>query len=224
MTPIETAKKLIAADLWSEAATLLDPLTNTGDREADYLYGSLLYCGTDCVSPEAALEALRRASALNHPAACYRVATTTLEADGGIVTGPVVNRELLVHAAQLGDVDAQRDVGALHAREEEGLPKDLDVARYWYERAARQGHALSQYDLGFMMLQGEGGPVDLTAGLSWLETCAMQNELVSEEAAEFLAEIFESEYYGVSPDAEAVKRWRRRQSELLEAAGEETHG
>jgi hypothetical protein len=34
MTPVETAKKLIAAELWSEAATLLGPLTNNDNRHS----------------------------------------------------------------------------------------------------------------------------------------------------------------------------------------------
>ena len=93
MTAIDHAKFLIATKQWDEAAALLEPLTNTGDREADYLYGSLLFGGGD-VPPEAALEALRRAAALDHPAACYAVSTTTI--DDGVVTGPIVDRDLFI--------------------------------------------------------------------------------------------------------------------------------
>jgi uncharacterized protein len=215
-TPLEQANDAIAAGRYEEAEALLRPLTNTGNAEADYLYGSLLFCGPEVVDIDDAMEAFARAADLDHPAACYQVATTSIDDADGVITGPVVDRDLLVHAAELGNVDAQRAVGVLHVHGEEGFPEDLAITRHWYERAAEQGDANSQFDLGWMMLEGEGGPVDHDAGLQWLETCAAQEDGVSERAADFLAMIFEEGRFDVEPDPEAAGRWRDRQRELAE--------
>jgi TPR repeat protein len=215
-TPIEQAKDAIEAGRLEEAEALLKPLTNTGDAEADYLYGTLLFHGPELVEIDAAMDAFERAADLDHPAACYQVATTSIDDADGVITGPVVDRDLLVHAAELGHVEAQRMVGVLHVEGEEGFPQDLTITRHWYERAAEQGEAQSQYDLGWMMLQGEGGPIDQDAGLDWLEACALQESGVSEHAADFLATIFEEGRFDVEPIPEVAQRWRARQEELAE--------
>jgi hypothetical protein len=213
-TPLEQAREAIDAGRYEEALALLKPLKNTGDAEADFLYGSLLFCGPELVEIDDALDAFERAAELDHPAACYQLATTLIDEDNGVTTGPVVDRDLLVRAAELGHLDAQRTVGVLHVDGDEGFPQDLTITRHWYERAAEQGEPQSQFDLGWMMLEGEGGPVDVDAGLEWLEACAVQDLGVSERAADFLASIFEEGRYYVEPDPEAVERWRARQEAL----------
>jgi TPR repeat protein len=222
-TPLEQAREAIDAGRFEEAVALLKPLTNAGDAEADYLYGSLLFCGPELVEIDDALDAFERAAALDHPAACYQLATTSVDEAEGVVTGPVVDRDLLVHAAELGNVDAQRTVGVLHVDGDEGFPQDLTITRHWYERAAEQGEPQSQFDLGWMMLEGEGGPVDVDAGLEWLEACAQQDLVVSERAADFLAAIFEEGRYYVEADPEAAERWRERQRELEELHERQKH-
>ena len=214
-TPIEQAREAIEAGRFEEAVALLKPLTNTGDAEADYLYGSLLFYGPEIVEIDDAMDAFARAAELDHPAACYQVATTLIDDEDGVILGPVVDRDLLVRAAELGHVEAQRTVGVLHVHGEEGFPEDLAITRHWYERAAEQGEPQSQFDLGCMMLDGEGGPVDPDAGFRWLETCAAQEGDASIRAADFLATIFEEGRYDIEPDPEETQRWRARHDELV---------
>jgi uncharacterized protein len=215
-TPLEQARDAIEAGRYQEAEALLKPLTNTGDAEADFLYGSLLFLEADLVDLDAAMDAFERAADLDHPEACYQLATTSIDESDGIVVGPVVDRDLLLHAAELGNVDAQRTAGSLFANGEEGFEQDLAAARQWHQRAAEQGDPESQYDLGWMLLEGEGGPDDYDAGLNWLEACAAQEFLVSERAADFLASIFEEGRFDLEPDPEEAERWRARQRELAE--------
>jgi TPR repeat protein len=215
-SPLELAKDAIEAGQYQEAAALLRTLTNTGDAEADYLFGTLLFHEAELVEVDDAMDAFARAADLDHPDACYQLATTAIDDGDGIIVGPVVDPDLLLHAAELGNVHAQRTAGALHVGGEEGFPQDLTVARQWYERAAAQGDPDSQYALGAMWLEGEGGPADQDAGLSWLEACAAQEYLASERAADFLASIFEEGRFDVEPDPEAAQRWRARQGELAE--------
>jgi TPR repeat protein len=215
-TPLEQAKEAIAAARYQEAKALLKPLTNTGDAEADYLYGTLLFSEPDLVEIDDAMDAFERAADLDHPDACYQLAITSIDDADGIIVGPVVDRDLLLHAAELGNIDAQRTAGVLHANGEEGFPEDLAAARHWHERAAKQGDPDSQYDLGWLMLEGDGGPYDPDAGVGWLEACAAQEHLASERAADFLASIFEEGRFDFEPDPAAAERWRARQAELVE--------
>jgi TPR repeat protein len=214
-TPLEQANDAIAAGRYEEAEALLRPLLNTGNAEADYLYGSLLFYGPEIVEIDDAMDAFARAADLDHPAACYQVATTLIDDEDGVILGPVVDRDLLMHAAELGHVEAQRTVGVMHVQGEEGFPQDLTITRHWYERAAEQGELQSQFDLGWMMLEGQGGPVDQDAGLGWLESCAGQEGDASIRAADFLATIFEEGRFDFEPDPEAAQRWRARQDELV---------
>jgi uncharacterized protein len=215
-TPLEQAQEAIDAGRYQEAEALLRPLINSGNAEADYLYGTLLFSEPDLVDLDDAMDAFERAADLDHPDACYQLAITSIDESDGIVVGPVVDRDLLLHAAELGNVDAQHTAGALYASGEEGFEQDLAAARQWHQRAAEQGDAGSQYDLGFMCLEGQGGPADTDAGLNWLEACAAQEFLVSERAADFLANIFEDGRFDLEPDPEEAERWRARQRELAE--------
>src|SRR5262245_60560817 len=128
MTPLEEAKAALAEQRCEDAARLLAPLVGRGDAEADFLYGSLLFYNEDVIPREEAIAALRRAAALDHPEACFWASVTSLDADGGItVYEPLVDRELLVRAAELGWAEAQHRLGALHVDGEQGFPKDLEV-------------------------------------------------------------------------------------------------
>lgn len=215
-TPLEQAREAMAAARYQDAAALLKPLINTGDAEADYLYGTLLFSEPDLVELDDAIDAFERAADLDHPDACYQLAITSIDDADGIIVGPVADRDLLLHAAELGNVDAQRIAGSLFASGEEGFEQDHAAARQWHQRAAEQGDPDSQYDLGWMMLEGEGGPPEYDAGLEWLEKCAAQEHLASERAADFLASIFEEGRFDFEEDPEAAQRWRARQEELAE--------
>src|SRR5947207_8110338 len=75
----------------------------------------------------------------------------------------------LLRAGELGSVNAQRQLGVMYATGDWSGPKDLAEAVRWYRLAAEKGNAESQYDLGFMLLLGEGGPKNIEDGLMWLE-------------------------------------------------------
>jgi TPR repeat protein len=98
----------------------------------------------------------------------------------------------------------QHNIGARYATGD-GVEKDEHRAALWYRRAARRGHAESQYDLGFMYLVGEGIAVDVDQGLSWLELAARQGH---DEAAAVLAEAFGEGRYGVPMDDGRATLWR----------------
>jgi TPR repeat protein len=48
-----------------------------------------------------------------------------------------------------------------------GVPQDYSAAVSWYRKAAEQGHADAQNNLGFSYSQGHGVPKDYAAAVSW---------------------------------------------------------
>ena len=66
----------------------------------------------------------------------------------------------LLAAANGGDADAAYEVATRHA-EGRGVPRNLQEAAAWYERAAKGGLALAQFRLGSLYEKGNGVPKDL---------------------------------------------------------------
>jgi TPR repeat protein len=83
---------------------------------------------------------------------------------------------LLIQAARLGSVQAQRDLGCCYATGDDAIEQDLPSARLWYGRAAEAGHADAQYNFGCMLLYGEGGAKDTDAGITWISRAAAQGD------------------------------------------------
>ena len=50
-----------------------------------------------------------------------------------------------------------------------GVKQDYSKAREWYEKAAKQGHATAQDDLGFMYANGKGVEQNLAKANEWWE-------------------------------------------------------
>ena len=55
-----------------------------------------------------------------------------------------------------------------------GVAKDNTKAMEWFRKAAEQGHAFAQYDLGFMYANGIDVPTDNAKAMEWLRKAADQ--------------------------------------------------
>ena len=166
------------------ARSLLLPLAQSGHAEAQFLMGYLFFTSAD-VSRSDSHAWLERAAAQNHPQALYRLAGMSHEWDSGPPQDEP-RRLLLVRAAELGCIEAQRDVGCCYATGEGGFPIDGALARLWYHRAAEQGHADAQYNYGGMLIDGEGGPKDHETGVEWVRRAAAQSDV---SALHYLAQL-----------------------------------
>lgn len=109
-------------------------------------------------------------------------------------------------AAKRGDVSAYHDLGAFYATDEVLGVKDLSRAVKWYTMGAEQNDGLCQYDLGFMLLLGEGKPKDQSKGLWWLERSFENSASVS---ARLLGEIYSEGHFGVAPDPKLAAYWEK---------------
>lgn len=83
----------------------------------------------------------------------------------------------LKHAAELGDVDSQFQLGWQYSTKEDDqriptLSYSPRLAEYWYREAARQGHAPSAYNMAVILAQGRGVTVDVEEAYAWLDLAA----------------------------------------------------
>jgi len=79
----------------------------------------------------------------------------------------------------------------------------------WYAAAAQRGHAEAQYNLGFMILLGEGTSPNAEIALRWLEQAAQSG---SEDAAKLLCDLYDGwgQERGVPRNPERAVYWRER--------------
>jgi len=213
--PLDHARQAIAREDADAAVALLLPMAQAGDVEAQFLLGDRFSSPVDLLPLADAIEWLRRASAAGHAEATYELALFRGEDEDGTHWGPPTTTDavaLLVRAGELRSVEAQYDLGALYATGDWAGPTDAVAARAWYRRAAEQGLARAQANLGGMFLDGEGGAIDVTEGLYWLEAAAAQDH---PGALQRLAWVYTDGLPGVPADPERAAEYRRRE----EAAG-----
>lgn len=84
-------------------------------------------------------------------------------------------------AAEQGNADAQRTLGALYARGT-GVPKDYTETVKWYRKAAEQGDSLAQYALSMHYLNGDGVEKDLSQAVYWCRKAAEQGQADAKES------------------------------------------
>ena len=58
--------------------------------------------------------------------------------------------------------------------EGQGVPQDDQEAVNWWRKAAEQGHASAQFNLGFMYAEGRGVPQDDQEAVGWYRKAAEQ--------------------------------------------------
>jgi len=104
-----------------------------------------------------------------------------------------------------GDPEAQFKVGALFTNDQ-FQTADLEQSAYWYKQAARQGHALAQYNLGHQYLTGSGVKRSETEAMKWWLKSAEQDHPL----AQF--NIGRAYYLGIGLDEDHAlsKLWFRR--------------
>jgi TPR repeat protein len=82
--------------------------------------------------------------------------------------------------AELGNADAQFNLGACYSCGLSVLPKDEAEAVKWYRKAAEQGHVGAQYNLGNCYSYGLGVPKDEAEAVKWYRKAAEQGHAMSQ--------------------------------------------
>ena len=85
------------------------------------------------------------------------------------------------------------------------MPVDKTAAVKWYRKAAEQGFAQSQHNLGLCYANGEGVPVDMAEAVKWFRKAAEQGDSYS---ANMLGVCY-TKGIGVEQDEEESIKWYR---------------
>ena len=85
----------------------------------------------------------------------------------------------------------------------ESIPQDRSKARIWYEKAAAQGRAKAQFNLGIMYAKGEGVPQDYAKAREWWEKAAAQGYADAQLNLGFMYH----EGHGVRQDYVKAQKW-----------------
>lgn len=113
--------------------------------------------------------------------------------------------------AGAGNAEAQNSLGTLfytgHAisRDESGkiLDYDLESAAAWFFRAAEQGHAAAQFNLGLMYAEGQGVSKDSTKAVELFTKAAEQGNVDAQNNLGVMYFVGE----GASRDIDKAKQW-----------------
>ena len=105
---------------------------------------------------------------------CALALVAVFAAPLGAQEPPPEVQELITRAEQ-GDADAQAELGSYYFVE--GGPRNYAKAAEWYRRAAEQGHAPAQFNLGVMYKKGEGVPRDYAEAAKWYRKAAEQGRV-----------------------------------------------
>ena len=104
--------------------------------------------------------------------------------------------------AELGDAEAQFNLGAMHYSGQEA-PQDYSAACKWWEKAAEQGLSKAQFNLGYMYEEGLGVRQDYAAALKWYGLAAKQGHA----RAQFNLGVLHHRGLGVKQDVGAAREW-----------------
>ena len=80
-----------------------------------------------------------------------------------------------IDKANAGDAIWQNKLGVWYDGGEEGLEQCHAKAMEWYRKAADQGDAEAQSNIGVLYLFGQGVPVDYPLAAAWLLKAALQD-------------------------------------------------
>lgn len=201
---LAATQQALKADDWPAVEQIWQPYIDQGDLEAHYqLAYHYLWCNgvDDDAIRDRMYDLLRHAASKDHADAVWFLADRHDKLDPE--QSPTYARDIL-RAGHLGSKHAQRALGVAYATGDWTGPQDLTEAIRWYRRAAEQGESTSQYDLGFMLLLGEGEPRNVSEGLQWLERAAEAGET---SAMKLMADCYENGWCEVPKDAEKAAHW-----------------
>jgi serine/threonine protein kinase len=146
-------------------------------------------------------------------------AKSTLNAGGGINWG---NEELasVLKAANAGDAKAQVEIANRYFYALNGVGKDYSQAVAWYRKAADQGSAVGQSDLGSLYYYGHGLPQDYAQALFWFRKAADQGDA----SADANLGVMYANGQGVPQDYAQAVAWYRKAADQGSAVGQNDLG
>jgi TPR repeat protein len=185
----------------------LDFLRNIADKDdisAQFYLGGMYYDGQE--APQDMLESMRwsrRAARKGHCDAQFQIGRMYFKGEG--VPKENYNKALryFIMAAEQGHVTAINYVGSLRFA---GLGKEKNKtdALHWYEKGAKLGHHLAQFNLGMMYIYERKIGINKLEGFKWIESAANQGLSVAQMT---LGRIYEKGECGAAQDFKEALKW-----------------
>ncbi len=139
--------------------------------------------------------------------------------------------------AEQGDPESQHDLGFRFwfehlARELGGVPEEpsgfdeygnhelAEEALKWFRKAAEQGYAPAEHNLGLMYDKGQGVPQDYQEALKWYRKAAEQGHA----PGQFCLGLMYDEGQGVPQDYQEALKWYRKAAEQGDARAQNNLG
>lgn len=141
-----------------------------GDSEAQYLLAMAIFKGKpegDHLYPGYAVEWLEKAADQNHPGALTQLGYMYVTGDFVKVDEQKFFRYTL-KAAQLGDSEAQNNIGWYFYTGGDFCRRDPETAFYWTKKAGDAGNVYAFETLAMMYWNGEGTETDFDGAVHWL--------------------------------------------------------
>ena len=201
---VELAKMLLARENYDEAASWLRKAADSGDEEAQFLYGSMLAEGLGVdYDQEAAAYWLKMAAEHGHTGAQVLLAES-FQSGAGVAVNHALAAQWYFKAAQQGDSIAQLRYGLL-LHFGEGVEKDTAAAIDWLRKAANQGCTAAQVKLVECLMEAPN--YDAAEALKWAKLAADADDV---QAKYLLASLHER---SSPPDVEQALAWYRKAAE-----------
>ena len=197
----EGRKAYISGD-YKKAFSILEPLAQDGDSEAQKMLGIMYDYGHGVqASSENALLWYLRSAEQGHPAVQYQVGAKYFRGEG-VKQNYEEAAKWWEMAANGGQVDAQFNLGLMYFR---GLSitADDNKAAALFAQAAEQGHGHGQYSLAVMYAFGRGVEKDYATALGWFRKSAEQGI----GQAQFNLGVFYENGYGVEKNIDTARSW-----------------
>lgn len=179
----------------AEALKWYQKAATQGDAKAQFNLGVMYSTGRSVAVDN--LEAIRwytKAAEQGHVGAQFNLGVLYDRGDG-----------ILQHAGDTLKVAQHGQADITLPTTTEKMSQESEAVK-WYQKAAEQGHALAQFNLGVMYSLGRGVPQDDTKAAHWYEKAAQQDDL---DAQVNLGSLY-AMGQGVSQnDAEAIKWYCR---------------
>jgi TPR repeat protein len=158
------------------------PIAEQGNAVAQYYLGQM-YAEGQGVSQndKTAMKWYRRSASYGNRYAKDKIEQLTIKIQNEIAAKKAAKKAAKVlkqatEAAEKGDAYAQYILGWKYQYGHQGFPMDIKTAVKWYRRAAKQGDADAQTNLGVMYAEGQGVSQNDKTALKWYRLAAEQGD------------------------------------------------
>lgn len=213
----EEARKELNKYNHNSAIPKLKKAAEMGNTNAQTLLGTLYLAGSVIERNTAlGLELLTNATQQNDATAQYMLGSIYLRGDFKVKSNLKLAEKYLLESANQENPTAQLTLGNAYHQGTFG-EKNLEKARYWYEKSFKQGELEAMQMLGWMTLIGEGGKKDEMIGFMLISTAASQG---NNGAQYMLGLLYANGSYGVPEDIEKARMWLTKALKTIPQAQE----